>query len=97
MKDNLKNKKILVVGATSGIGRQLAFDLVEAGSAVVLTSTKLVGNIGFVHAFAQQQQMCRAVVAVLDEVVGKAAEGQRMLRNTGTKLVIQFFFKEPEM
>ena len=38
---NLKNKKIIITGASSGIGKALAFELAEKGAHLVLTSRKI--------------------------------------------------------
>ena len=42
-------KKVLVIGATSGIGEALAARLVEEGSSVIVTGPRKESLINFVH------------------------------------------------
>lgn len=67
---NFKGKNILVVGASSGIGYQLALQLIEQGANVISLSRKVPEHLDIQHITADVTELKGEIVGIPDELHG---------------------------
>ncbi len=94
---NFKNKNILIVGASSGIGYQLALQLIEEGANVISLSRKAPENLEVQHITADVTLLEGEIAGLPEELHGLVYCPGSITLKPFARLTKQDFLKEFEI